>query len=122
VLLPSLDGRVFDMVSSPASRVDAAAPTRFAYREADGVVWGDYRGDTVREGRFVGVRRGNEIDVSFVHALLDGRVVAGAATSRIEPVPERPGALRLVEEFEVDGVAHRSVCVEVDPPTPDPGR
>jgi hypothetical protein len=49
-------------------------------------------------------------------------VVAGAATSRIEPVPERPERLRLVEEFEVDGVAHRSVCVEVDPPTPDRGR
>ena len=114
--LPSLDGRVFDMVSSTASRVDPDAPTRFAYREADGVVWGDYRGDTVREGRFVAVRRGDEIDVSFVHALVEGGVVSGAATSRIEEDPDRPGALLLVEDFDVDGVPHRSVCSELVPP------
>ena len=110
---PSLDGRVFDLVSSTASGVEPEAPTRFAYHEADGVVWGEYRGDTVREGRFVAVRRGDEIDVSFVHALLAGDVVAGAATSRIEADPELPGLLRLVEDFEVDGVWHRSVCAEV---------
>jgi hypothetical protein len=112
---PSLDGRVFDMVSSTASRVDPEAPTRFRYSEADGVVWGDYRGDTVREGRFVAVRRGDEIDVSFVHALVAGGVVSGSATSRIEPDPERPGALLLVEDFAVDGVPHRSVCAAVLP-------
>jgi len=115
VSLPSLDGRTFDMVSSTASRVDPAAPTRFRYSEADGVVWGDYRGDTVREGRFVAVRRGDEIDVSFVHALLDGGVVTGAATSRIEADPDHAGSLRLVEEFEQGGVQHRSVCTEVLP-------
>lgn len=111
--LPSLDGRVFDLVSSTASRVDPDAPTRFTYHEADGVVWGDYLGDTVREGRFVAVRRGDEIDVSFVHALVTGGVVAGTATSRIEADPERPGALLLVEDFGLGGVAHRSVCAEV---------
>jgi hypothetical protein len=113
VALPSLDGRVFDMASSTASRVDPDAPTRFRYSEADGVVWGDYRGDTVREGRFVAVRRGDEIDVSFVHALVAGGVVSGSATSRIEADPEHPDALRLVEDFEVDGVQHRSICTEV---------
>ena len=112
-VLPSLDGRVFDMASSTASRVDPDAPTRFAYHEADGVVWGEYRGDTVREGRFVGVRRLGRIDVSFVHALVAGSVVSGAATSRIEADPDRPGAVRLVEDFEVEGTGHRSVCVEV---------
>ncbi len=115
MVLPSLDGRVFDLVSSTASRVDPDAPTRFRYSEADGVVWGDYRGDTVREGRFVAVRRADEIDVSFVHALVEGGVVSGAATSRIEPDPDRPDALRLVEDFEVDGAQHRSVCTEVRP-------
>lgn len=113
--LPSLDGRVFDLVSSTASRVDRDTPTRFRYREADGVVWGDYRGDTVREGRFVGVRRGDAIDVSFVHALVPGGVVPGVATSRIEADPDRPDALRLVEDFEADGMQHRSVCTEVRP-------
>jgi hypothetical protein len=113
--LPSLDGRVFDLVSSTASRVDPEAPTRFRYSEADGVVWGDYRGDTVREGRFVAVRRGDEIDVTFVHALVEGGVVTGSATSRIEEDPDRPGAVLLVEDFEVGGVLHRSVCAEVRP-------
>src|SRR3954449_9645361 len=112
--MPSLDGRIFDMVSSTASRVDPEAPTRFTYHEAEGVVRGDYRGDTVREGRFVAVRRGDEIDVSFVHALVAGGVVAGAATSRIEPDPDRPGALLLVEDFEADGEPQKSVCAEVD--------
>ena len=101
------------MASSTASRVDPDAPTRFRYSEADGVVWGGYRGDTVREGRFVAVRRGDEIDVSFVHALVAGGVVSGSATSRIEADPEHPDALRLVEDFEVDGVQHRSICTEV---------
>jgi hypothetical protein len=104
---------VFDMVSSTASSVDPDAPTRFAYHEAEGVVWGDYRGDTVRVGRFVAVRRGDEIDVSFVHALVSGEVVSGSATSRIEDDPDRPGTLLLVEDFAVDGIAHRSVCSEV---------
>jgi hypothetical protein len=113
--LPSLDGRVFDMVSSTASRVDPDAPTRFDYHEAQGVVWGGYRGDTVLEGRFVAVRRGDEIDVSFVHALVAGGVVSGSATSRIEADPGRPGTLLLVEDFAVDGVLHRSVCAEVRP-------
>ena len=100
-------------VTKAQKLIDPDAPTRFAYREAAGVVWGDYRGDTVREGRFVAVRRGDEIDVSFVHALASGEVVAGGATSRIEADPDRPGALLLVEDFAVDGIAHRSVCAEV---------
>jgi hypothetical protein len=107
----SLDGRVFDMVSSTASRVDPDAPTRFRYHESAGVIWGDYVGDTVSEGRFVGTRDGDRITVSFVHALVaDGSRVTGAATSRIE---EGEAGLRLVEDFEVDGMPQVSVCAEV---------
>ena len=73
-----LDGRVFDMVSSTASRVDPDAPTRFRYSEADGVVWGEYTGDTVTDGRFVGTRAGDRLEVSFTHALVAG----GAARER----------------------------------------
>ncbi|GAA2750280.1 hypothetical protein [Amnibacterium kyonggiense] len=109
-----LDGRVFDLVSSTASRVDPEAPTRFRYHEARGVVWGEYVGDTVAEGRFVGTRDGARLTVSFVHALVAGEaVVSGAATSRIEP---GDGGLRLVEDFEVDGVPQVSVCAEVRSP------
>ena len=107
----SLDGRVFDMVSSSASRVDPAAPTRFRYHESAGVIWGDYVGDTVSEGRFVGTRDGDRITVRFVHALVsDGSRVSGAASSRIESAE---AGLRLVEEFEVDGRPEVSVCAEV---------
>jgi hypothetical protein len=106
-----LDGRVFDMVSSTASRVDPEAPTRFRYHEAAGVLWGDYVGDTVSEGRFVGTRDGERITVSFVHALVaDGSRVSGTASSRIEA---GEAGLCLVEDFEVDGIAHISVCAEV---------
>jgi hypothetical protein len=110
----SLDGRVFDMVSSTASRVDPDAPTRFVYHEADGVLWGEYTGDTVTTGRFVGTRSGDLIEVRFAHALVaGGDPVTGAATSRIEQAGD--GRLRLVEDFEVDGVPHLSVCAEVGP-------
>lgn len=106
-----LDGRVFDMVSSTASRVDPDAPTRFRYSEADGVIWGEYTGDTVTLGRFIGTRVGERLTVSFVHALVAGGApVAGEAVSRIE---EGEAGLRLVEDFEVDGAPHVSICTEV---------
>jgi hypothetical protein len=106
-----LDGRVFDMVSSTASRVDPEAPTRFRYHESGGVFWGDYVGDTVAEGRFVGTRDGARLVVSFVHALVsDGSRVSGSAESRVEA---GESGLRLVEDFEVDGAPQVSVCAEV---------
>ncbi|MCO6005855.1 hypothetical protein NE236_12755 [Actinoallomurus purpureus] len=110
----NLDGRRFAMVSSTASRVDPDAPTRFDYREEDGVIWGGYEGDTVLHGRFVGVRRQDEIELSYVHLTRDGdSPVAGRSTSRIEPLPD--GRLRLVEEFTFDGddTPQVSVCEEL---------
>jgi hypothetical protein len=110
--LPSIDGRVFDLVSSTASEVDAAYPTQFTYRERDGAIWGEYAGDTVRHGHFVGERRGDVLLVHFVHALVAGGApVSGAAESRIEQ--QGDGRLRLVEDFEADGAPQQSVCVEV---------
>ena len=107
----SLDGRVFDMVSSTASRVDPDSPTRFRYSEADGVVWGEYSGDTVTTGRFVGTRHGARLEVAFVHALMaGGEPISGTAVSRIERSDD---GLRLVEDFEVAGEPQVSVCAEV---------
>jgi hypothetical protein len=107
----NLDGREFLLVSSTASRVDPEAPTRFRYHESEGVLWGEYVGDTVSEGRFVGARDGATITVSFVHALVaDGTRVRGSARSRIE---QGESGLRLVEEFEVDGRPQVSICAEV---------
>ena len=108
--VPGLDGRRFVLVSSTASAVDAGSPSRFRYRERDGVVWGDYDGDTVRFGRFLGTRTGVDLAISFVHVLAaDGAVVAGTSASVVEV---RDGVLRLVETFRLGDVEHVSVCVE----------
>ena len=100
------------MESSTNSEVDAASPSRFRYRERDGVVWGDYEGDTVTFGRFVGTRVGDELSIAFVHVVQrDGAVVAGTGGSVIEV---SDSGVRLVENFRVGEVDHVSVCVEVD--------
>lgn len=108
----NLDGREFVMESSTASRVDPDAPSRFFYSEHEGVVWGSYTGDTVTEGRFVGRRDGQRLDISFVHALVaGGDPVSGTSVSRIDDTGTT--GLRLVEDFEVAGVSHVSICTEV---------
>ncbi len=110
--LPSLDGRVFKMTSSTTSAVDPDAPSVFRYFEQDDLIWGDYTGDTVTIGRFVGTRSGDTIWVSFVHVLAaDGTVVTGDGESEIEATDD--GALRLVEHYEMHGAPQLSVCVEV---------
>lgn len=98
------------MVSSTASPVDPDRPTEFAYREADGVIWG---GDTVLHGRFVGTRDADRIELTYVHLLTTGERVGGRSSSQIEPLPG--GRLRLVEEFRFagDDTPHVSVCAEV---------
>ncbi len=108
---PSLEGRSFAMTSSSNSAVDPASPSRFTYSERDGVIWGNYEGDTVTFGRFVGTRIGDELSISFAHVLSsENAVVTGTSGSRVEVGTE---GLRLVESFQVDGVEHVSVCVEV---------
>jgi hypothetical protein len=109
-LAPSLDGRRFVMESSTNSAVNPDSPSRFRYSEQDGVIWGDYDGDTVTFGRFVGTRVGNELSVSFAHVMVhDGSVVTGTSGSLVEATPD---GVRLVEDFRIDGVDHVSICVE----------
>jgi hypothetical protein len=108
---PSLDGRRFVMESSSNSAVDPNSPSSFQYFERDGVIWGDYDGDTVTFGRFVGTRVGNQLSVSFAHVMAaDGRVITGASGSVVEATTE---GIRLVENFTIDDVDHVSICVEV---------
>ena len=115
---PSLDGVAFRMLSSTASHVDPDAPTSFYYRQSGAMVWGEYTGDTVTTGRFIGRLVGDRIEISFAHALVaDAEVVMGAAVSAIERRDD--GLLYLVEEFEKDGDAHVSVCQEI-PAQPTP--
>ena len=115
VVMPStlfLDGMRFAMVSSTASEVDSDAPTTFDYHQDGRLIWGEYTGDTVTEGRFVGEIAGAEVRVSFAHALVsDGSVVRGDAVSRAEQ--EEDGRIRLIEDFAVDGIDHVSVCLQV---------
>ncbi|MFI7612366.1 hypothetical protein ACIBP6_14195 [Nonomuraea terrae] len=108
----NLNGRKFVMVSSTASTVNPDSPTEFEYWERDEVVWGGYTGDTVTHGRFVGTRDGDQVSISYAHALVAGGKAGGRSTSRIETGDD--GLLRLVEEFtfEGDDTPHVSVCVE----------
>ncbi|WP_426186655.1 hypothetical protein [Microbacterium sp. TWP3-1-2b2] len=109
--LPSLDGRTFRMISSTTSAVNPDAPSVFRYHEQDGVVWGDYTGDTVTFGRFVGTRDGDVISIDFVHVLVaDGSVVTGSGDSDIE---QDDSGLRLVEHYEMHGEPQLSICAEV---------
>jgi hypothetical protein len=108
----SLDGGIYIMESSTASAVDPLAPTRFWYSENHGLIWGNYTGDTVTEGRFIGTRAGREVTVHFVHTMKsDGSHVTGSSVSTISDEPGQPR--RLVENFRIDGADHVSICVEV---------
>ncbi|MCU1422528.1 MAG: hypothetical protein JWN36_2179 [Microbacteriaceae bacterium] len=111
ILAPSLDGRRFVMESSTNSPVDPDSPSTFDYFERDGVIWGDYDGDTVTFGRFVGTRVGNELSVSFAHVLIDGGVVVSGTSGSV--VESTDDGVRLVERFRIDDVEHVSVCVEL---------
>ena len=98
------------MASSTTSVVDPDSPTVFRYFERDGALWGEYEGDTVTFGRFVGAREDDLIRISFVHVLAgDGSVVRGEGESEIEALD---GALRLVEHYTMHGAPQLSVCVE----------
>ncbi|WP_245647362.1 hypothetical protein [Microbacterium hydrocarbonoxydans] len=109
--IPSLDGRRFLMVSSTTSAVDATSPSEFVYWERDGAIWGEYSGDTVTFGRFVGTRTADTIWVSFVHVLVaDGSVVTGDGESELELTED--GRIRLVEHYEMHGLPQLSVCEE----------
>lgn len=108
----NLDGRRFALVSSTASDVDATDPTIFDYHERHGMIWGEYGGDTVRIGRFVGSREGDRIAIRFTHVLdATGEVVGGAAQSRIA---HRDGKTLLIETFETATGTQESICTEVD--------
>lgn len=114
-----LDGLRFAMVSSTASAVDPSSPTVFDYHERDGMVWGEYEGDTVRIGRFVGTRVERVLSIRFTHVVeATGEVVSGAAESRIE---RHADGLRLVEDFRTAEGDQVSVCAQIDPGQVSPG-
>lgn len=109
----SLDGVCFEMLSSTTSSVDAVSPTRFNYHEADGVLWGEYTGDTVVEGRFAGVREGDTVRLSYNHRSVNGNLVHGNAVTIISRVPGE--GLRLTEFYaSSDGSPALSFCREVE--------
>jgi hypothetical protein len=99
------------MVSSTASVVDVDSPTVFRYHECEGLVWGEYAGDTVRLGRFVGSRAGKRVHIRFGHVVgATGELVSGDAHSILQR--GAGGVLELVETFGAAG-EHTSVCREI---------
>lgn len=109
----SINDLEFEMISSSGSAVSALSPTRFHYQQRGQMVWGAYIGDTVQLGRFVGRRDGDVVTICFAHKPIDGgAVILGTAQSVLRRGED--GKLYLDETFEKDGVAHESVCVEVE--------
>jgi hypothetical protein len=109
-IAPSLNGRRFVMESSTNSPVDPDSPSTFHYFEEAGVIWGDYDGDTVTFGRFVGTRVGDRLSVSFAHVMAtDGLVVTGTSGSTVEATT---AGIRLIENFRIGDDDHVSICVE----------
>ncbi|MBH0129170.1 hypothetical protein [Salinibacterium sp. NK8237] len=109
----SINDREFILVSSSGSAVSTQTPTRFRYHQEGLMVWGEYYGDTVSVGRFVGRRTGNVVSISFAHSLVSGgEVVLGHAESTIQWNAD--GKLELYETFEKDGASHISICIEAD--------
>ncbi|EMQ96759.1 hypothetical protein [Paeniglutamicibacter gangotriensis] len=109
-----LDGASFVLESSTASLVDSAAPTHFDFQERCGIVWGTYSGDTVTTGHSVGIRQGETLSESFVHELVregGNETLSGNSTTRI--TKRTDGRLELLEEFMLDGVSGRSLCVQI---------
>lgn len=101
------------MISSSGSAVSDEQPSRFRYHQDGAMIWGEYAGDTVAVGRFVGRREGDTLTVCFTHspASGDGGVVMGVARSVLRRGDD--GRLYLDETFEKDGHTHESACVEV---------
>lgn len=105
----NLDGIVFEMLESTTSAVDAQEPTRFTYAEREGVLWGDYTGDTVIEGRFAGTREGDTVRLSFNHRSKNGVLTHGNAVSVISRLAD--GELRLTEFYaNASGEPALSTC------------
>ncbi|MBH0098968.1 hypothetical protein I6E68_07435 [Salinibacterium sp. NSLL150] len=109
----SINDREFILTSSSGSAVSTTSPTRFRYHQDGQMVWGEYYGDTVALGRFVGRRDGDVVSIRFAHRLAaSDDVVLGMASSTIRWNAD--GKLELFEEFEKNGEAQVSICVEAD--------
>ncbi|QAV69581.1 hypothetical protein ESZ53_03460 [Salinibacterium sp. UTAS2018] len=103
----------FILKSSSGSAVSASAPTRFRYHQEGQMIWGEYYGDTVALGRFVGRRDDDVVSIRFAHRIAASEdIILGSASSTIRWNDD--GKLELYEEFEKNGEAHVSVCVETD--------
>lgn len=109
---PSVNGVRFALESSTASTVNHDSPSIFDYNESDGLLWGEYRGDTVTYGFFVGQREGDRLNEDFVHHhIATDRALLGDSSTRV--ATRADGRLELIEDFVLDGVPGVSVCVQI---------
>ena len=109
----SINDREFLLISSSGSAVSATSPTRFRYHQDGQMIWGEYFGDTVALGRFVGRRDGDELSICFAHRPASGAdVILGTAQSTIRR--NANGELELHETFEKDRKSHVSICIEAE--------
>ncbi|WP_345062527.1 hypothetical protein [Leifsonia kafniensis] len=108
--IPAIDGAAFVLETTTASVV-GENPTRFEFREAGGIAWGTYSGDTVTTGHCVGRYRDGVLDEFFVHHVVaSDATLLGDSSTRVQTRTD--GRLELVEDFVLDGVVGYSVCVQ----------
>ncbi|SCG72463.1 hypothetical protein [Micromonospora coxensis] len=95
-MTPSLDGRRFAAVADVVAG-EVGTETVFTYREADGEVWADYAGGSIRRGHLVGTRHGDRLDFRYVQLNADGQTSSGHCVSEVSMLPD--GRLRLRETW-----------------------
>ncbi|MEV4489592.1 hypothetical protein AB0K04_05675 [Micromonospora coxensis] len=95
-MTPSLDGRRFAAVADVVAG-EVGTETVFTYREADGEVWADYAGGSIRRGHLVGTRHGDRLDFRYVQLNTDGQTSSGHCVSEVSVLPD--GRLRLHETW-----------------------
>lgn len=94
--LPSLEGRRF-AANADTVGGEVSAETVFAYHEADGVVWAEYRGGAVVRGYLVGTRTGNVLEFRYAQVNTAHETSSGRCRSVITLTAD--GRLRLDETW-----------------------
>lgn len=91
------DGKVFH---APNGSLDRAADDHLIgyYHQRDDLVWAEFGGGQVVQGRLVGTyRQDGTVDFGYCQVLHDGEIVAGRCVSTPEILDD--GRIRLVERW-----------------------
>jgi hypothetical protein len=95
--IPSLDGRRFRAAANaPGGQV--TEQTEFSFSQDGDLVFARYSGGAIRLGYLLGVRRGMQAKIRYVHVDLGGVIRSGRSRETIEVLAD--GRLRIHEEWQ----------------------